>query len=79
MEPLDPRWLDDVPGSATIALAFRMDPEPEAWNRAFAIADGVEKADPVAAGRNPIRSRLGLVARVAGVDLEADFYPRLAG
>ena len=78
--PIDPAWLERVPSSgvmAVISLAFR--PTPEFWDSAFALADRVEKTDPARAETLPLRARLNLMARTAGVRLEADLWPHLRG
>jgi hypothetical protein len=78
--PIDPVWLESVPRSgamAVIALAIR--PTPEFWDSAFALADRLEKTDPARAETAPLRVRLNLVARTAGVRLELDLWPHLRG
>jgi hypothetical protein len=76
---VDPSWLDWVPGTAAAAAAIAIDPSPEAWDRAFAAADRVEKADPARAGVAPLRTRLNLIATAAGARPEVDLWPRLRG
>jgi hypothetical protein len=78
--PIDPAWLQCVPAAgamAVIALAFQ--PTREFWDSVFALADRLEKLDPARAETAPLRARLNLVARTAGVRLEADLWPHLRG
>jgi hypothetical protein len=76
---VDPGWLDWVPDRSSAAVAIALDPRPEAWDRTFALADRVERADPARAGLAPLRTRLNLIATAAGVRLETDLWPRLVG
>ena len=78
--PIEPVWLERVPASgamAVIALGFR--PTREFWDVAFALADRLEKTDPARAETAPLRARFNLMARTAGVRLEADLWPHLRG
>jgi hypothetical protein len=78
--PIDPAWLECIPASgamAVITLAFR--PTREFWDSAFALADRLEKTDPGRAETAPLRARLTLLARTAGVRLEAELWPHLIG
>ena len=77
---LDPSWLDAIPASsAAAAVALALDPRPEAWASAFAAADRLERTDPTRAGVAPLRTRLNLLAAVAGVRPEVDLWPHLKG
>lgn len=76
---LDPDWTRDLPATATIAFSSALDADPAAWDRLFAAADRVEKADPSRAGLNPPRVRLNLLARAAWLDPERDLWPKLRG
>jgi hypothetical protein len=77
---VQPRWLDWAPAGATLAVAaWGVDRRPEAWDRAFALADRVERADPARAGVAPLRTRLNLLAAAAKVRPEVDLWPVLAG
>lgn len=77
---IDPRWLDWVPASETLAaVTVAVDPKPKAWDAAFALADRVERADPARAGVAPLRTRLNLLASAAGVRPEVDLWPPLRG
>ena len=78
--PISPAWLQRVPASGAMAvfsLAFR--PTREFWDSAFALADRLEKTDPARAETAPLRARLNLIARTAGVRLEAELWPHLRG
>ncbi len=76
---LDPAWLDSIPGSASVAFAFAVDPQPAMWDALFAALDRAEKADPGKAKAAPIRARLNLLATIAGVKPEVDLWPKLRG
>ncbi|MDR3634090.1 MAG: hypothetical protein P4L84_09810 [Isosphaeraceae bacterium] len=77
---IDPRWLDWAPAdSALAAIACTVDSRPEAWDRAFALADRVERADPARAGVAPLRTRLNLLAVAAKVRPEVDLWPLIRG
>lgn len=77
---VEPSWLDWVPADrAAAAFALALDPDPEAWNALFALADRVERVDPARAGLAPLRTRLNLLALPVGVRLEADVWPGLRG
>ncbi len=77
---VDPAWVDWIPADRPMAaIAAAIDPRPEAWEAAFALADRVERVDPARAGLAPIRLRLDLAARAAGVRTEVDVLPHLRG
>lgn len=73
-----PDWLSWIPAERTLAAAC-LGIDRLTLDRTFAAADGVEKADPGRAGAAPLRTRLGLLARGAGVRLEEDLWPHLRG
>jgi hypothetical protein len=74
------RWLEGIPVEGTVAaFVFAIDPAPAARDRAFAILDRVEKADPARAAVAPLRVRLDLFARLAGVRPEVDVWPVVKG
>lgn len=78
---VDPSWLEWVPADrAAMAGALALDPNPGAWDAAFALADRVEMADPARARAGPLRDRLNLAALASGgVRPEADLWPLLRG
>ena len=76
---LDPVWLADVPEACSLAFSIAIDGRPAIWDRVFAAIDAVEKADAKNVQRAPIRARVGLAARLAGIDLERDLWPNLRG
>jgi hypothetical protein len=77
---IDPSWLDAAGADGAVAaVALAFDPDPRAWDRAFALADRVEKADPAAAKAAPLRARLNLAATLAGLRPETDLWPHLNG
>ena len=77
---IDPAWLDGVPaGRAMAAFALAIDPRPASWDAAFALADRVERVDPDRKDLAPLRIRLDLAARAAGLRTEADILPHLRG
>ena len=49
------------------------------WDEAFAVADRVDRADPVRADLAPLRTRLNLLATAVGTKLEVDLWPHLRG
>ncbi len=78
--PIDPRWLDWIPATGTVAaVVLAIDPKPEAWDALFALADCVERTDPARAAVAPVRTRLNLLATAAGVRPEVDLWPALRG
>jgi hypothetical protein len=78
--PIDPRWLDWIPATGTVAaVVLAIDPKPEAWDALFALADCVERVDPARAAVAPVRTRLNLLATAAGVHAEVDLWPPLRG
>jgi len=76
---VDPAWLDEIPESASAAFAIAIDGRPDSWTRLFEALDRVERADPANRARSPLRPRIGLAARAAGVDLERDLWPKVRG
>jgi len=60
-----------------VSVAF--EPSAAFWSSAFALADRVERADPARAALAPLRSRVDLLAKAAGVSLEADLWPHVRG
>ena len=76
---LDPARLAEIPASASAAFSFPIDDRPESWDRLFAAIDRAERADPARRDRSPLRARIGLAARVGGIDLERDVWPKLRG
>lgn len=76
---LEAEWLVDVPANASLAFSSVLDPRKEALDRMFTLAEHYEKADPANLNRSPFRARIGLMARVAGIDVEADIWPKLRG
>lgn len=78
--PVDRAWLDWIPLDRTAAaVAVALDPSPAAWDRAFAWADRIARADPGQAQAAPLRTRLNLVAAAARVRPERDVWPLLRG
>lgn len=77
---VEPDWLDWVPAErAMAAFALAIDHRPEAWDAAFALLDRVERVDPDRKEMAPIRLRLDLAARAAGLRTEVDILPHLRG
>jgi hypothetical protein len=77
---VDPAWLEGIPASHVMAVvALAIDPQAASWDRAFALADRLERVDPARAGMAPLRTRLNLLATAAGVQAEADLWPHLRG
>ncbi len=76
---IDRRWLKPIPDSADCVACVAIDPSPAAWAVRFEAADRVEKADPIASHRAPIRARLALLSRAAGIRLDRDVLPHVRG
>ena len=77
---IEPSWLDPIPAVGTVAaFAVALGPSTEMVSATFALFDRVEKADPSRAEVAPIRTRLNLLAALAGVRPEVDLWPRLRG
>jgi hypothetical protein len=60
-------------------VSVALDPRPDSWDRAFVLADRLERADPARVGLAPLRIRLNLLAATAGVKPEVDLWPHLRG
>jgi hypothetical protein len=56
-----------------------IDTDPAWWDRAFALADRIERVDSALGGLAPLRTRLNLLASGIGVRLESDVRPHLRG
>jgi hypothetical protein len=77
---IDPAWLDELPAVGLLAaFAWALDPGAAAWDRAFALADRVERADPARDGVAPLRTRINLLAATVRVRPELDLWPCLRG
>jgi hypothetical protein len=77
---VDPKWLDGLPEERLLAVfALAIDPSAPAWDRGFALADLIERADPAHAGVAPLRTRLNLLAATVKVRPEVDLWPHLRG
>jgi hypothetical protein len=77
---VDPAWLDGLPEERLVAVfATTIDPADRAWDRGFALADRIERADPAHAGVAPLRTRINLLAAGAKVRPEVDLWPHLRG
>lgn len=77
---VDAKWLDSLPSTGVMAfVSMAVDPRASAWDRAFALADRVERVDPARARVSPLRVRLNLIATAAGLKLEADLLPHVRG
>ena len=73
-------WLTHLPSSNAIAMiSMAIEPNPSSWDRAFELADRVERVDPARAGVAPLRTRLNLLAASVGIRPEADLWPHLRG
>ncbi len=77
---IDLAWLDALPESGLLAaFACTIDPSAGAWDRTFALADRIERADPAHAGVAPLRTRINLLAATVKVRPELDLWPHLRG
>ena len=77
---IDLAWLDALPESGVLAaFACTIDPTAAAWDRTFALADRIERADPAHAEVAPLRTRINLLATTVKVRPEVDLWPHLRG
>jgi hypothetical protein len=77
---IDLAWLDALPASGLLAaFAWTIDPSAAAWDRTFAVADRIERADPARADVAPLRTRINLLAATVKVRPEVDLWPHLRG
>lgn len=77
---VDPRWPSGFSHERVMGLvSIAIGPEAEFTDRVFEALDRVQKLDPAYKATAPARVRLYLAARAAGVNLEADLWPRLQG
>jgi len=77
---IDLAWLDALPESGLLAaFAWTIDPNAAAWDRTFALADRIERADPAHADVAPLRTRINLLATTVKVRPEVDLWPHLRG
>jgi hypothetical protein len=77
---IDEAWLTWIPeGLAAAAVSIATGPAPADWDRLFALADRVDRADPSRAQLAPLRVRINLLAAASGARLEADLWPHLRG
>jgi hypothetical protein len=77
---VDPAWLDGLPDERLLAVfTAAIDPRAAAWERGFALADRIERADPTHAGVAPMRTRINLLAASLKVHPEVDLWPHLRG
>jgi hypothetical protein len=77
---LDPGWLDVIPSRGVLAAgAIALDGAETSLAWAFAVLDRIDRSDPARAGLAPLRTRLNLMAAVAGVRPEVDLWPNLRG
>lgn len=78
--PIDPRWLSAVCESDAVAVvAVGLGRSAAWWDRAFRVADAIDRALPERAGLAPLRTRLTLLGTALGTNFEADLWPRLRG
>ena len=79
-QPIALEWLEGLPSeNALAAFATPIETDPKSLERLFAMADGVEKADPAFKDVAPLRVRLNLLGAAAGVRPERDIWPKLRG
>lgn len=77
---VDASRLESLPSAGVMAfVSIAVDRRAPAWDRAFALADRVERVDPARARLSPLRVRLNLMAAAVGLKLEADLLPHLCG
>jgi hypothetical protein len=77
---VEPGWLKWVPSAGAMGVvSLALQPTPEFWDSAFALADRVERVDPARANLAPSRARVNLLTAAAGVRPELDVWPHLKG
>ena len=77
---IDTEWLKWIPaGEAVAAASLAAGRGAAYWERVFALADRVDRADPARANLAPLRTRINLLASAVGARLEADLWPHLRG
>jgi hypothetical protein len=77
---VDPAWLEGLPENRLLAvIAAPIDSDNAAWERRFALADRIERADPAHADVAPLRTRINLLAAGVKVRPEVDLWPHLRG
>ena len=77
---VDRGWLTWVPAKGAMgAVSIAFEPGAAFWDRAFALADRIERADPSHGEVAPLRTRLNLLATAAGARPEVDLWPHLQG
>ncbi|HMF35722.1 MAG TPA: hypothetical protein VKF17_03755, partial [Isosphaeraceae bacterium] len=77
---IDTEWLKWIPAGESVAVASLAAGRGAAyWDGVFALADGVDRADPARANLAPLRTRINLLASAVGARLEADLWPHLRG
>jgi hypothetical protein len=73
-------WLEALPSEGVSAMvSMAIDPDPAAWEFAFAMADRIERLDPARSRLAPLRTRLNVLAMGAGLGLESEIRPHLRG
>ena len=78
-ERIDSHWLDEIPAAASLVFSVVVDHRDQSWDRLFSLADRVMKTDPANLNLAPLRTRIGVICRLAGLDLETDLWPKLRG
>ncbi len=77
---VNPAWYDWTPRDRAFTIfAFGVDPSPKSWESLFALANRIEKVDPDRANVADLQLRLDLLARVSGINLQADLLGHLIG
>lgn len=77
---IDPGWLSWMPAQGAAAvICIATGARATYWDKVFAVADRVDRADPERANLAPLRTRLNLLATAAGARLELDLWPHLRG
>jgi hypothetical protein len=78
--PLEPAWVERLPAARVLAaFAVALGSDGAAWDRIFAAADRIERADPTHAEVVPMRTRINLLAAAVKVRPEVDLWPHLRG
>ncbi len=77
---VDPAWFEVIPAQNLLGIiSLAVEASPRFWSRFFAVADRVERVDPVYRDVASLRTRFNLLAKGGGLRPEADLWPHLRG
>lgn len=77
---IDPAWLTLIPAQNLLGIvSLAVETSPRFWDRFFAVADRLERVDPVYRNVASLRTRFNLLAKGGGLRPEANLWPHLRG